>query len=103
MTRTARLSMPFLWVLIGLMLSACQSGQPDPRLIGPPEQPDLASCGGDAVLPLVGQPVASLPATGGWGALRVIWPGMAVTEDYSESRLNVEVDAGGIIQAVSCG
>lgn len=103
MTRTARLSMPLLWVLIGLLLSACQPDQPDPRLIGPPAQLDLASCGGNELLPLLGQPVATLPATGGWGALRVIWPGMAVTEDYSESRLNVTVDAAGVLQGLSCG
>lgn len=94
-----RLALPALC----LALAACQPGQPDARYLGPPAQLDLASCGGNDVLPLVGQNVSAMPATGGWGALRVIWPGMAVTEDYSESRLNVEVDAQGTIQRISCG
>lgn len=101
--RTTRLSLPILWVILGILLSGCQDYTPDPRLIGPPAQLDLSSCGGNQVLPLVGQDVSVLPATGGWGTLRVIWPGMAVTEDYSESRLNVEVDATGRIIGLSCG
>lgn len=103
MSRPARFALPILWLVLSLLLSACQASGPDPRYLGPPAQIDLSSCGGEALWPLVGQPVAALPDTGGWGALRVIWPGMAVTEDYSESRLNVEVDAQGAIIGLSCG
>jgi hypothetical protein len=52
---------------------------------------------------LIGQPVSAMPATGGWMALRVIEPGMAVTEDYSPSRLNVALDQQGRIVGVACG
>jgi hypothetical protein len=91
-----RLAVPAL----SLLLAACQTAPVEaPR----PGVPDLASCGGEPVLALVGRDVAQMPASGDWAALRVIWPGMAVTEDYSESRLNVEVDAQGLIQRVSCG
>ena len=83
-----------------LILAACQ---PAPVEAPQPGVPGLASCGGGTALKLIGRPMAELPATGDWGTLRVIWPGMAVTEDYSESRLNVEVDANGIILAASCG
>lgn len=91
-----RLALPAL----SLALAACQ---PMPIEAPRPGVPGLSSCGGDPVQALIGRPVAEMPASGGWGALRVIWPGMAVTEDYSESRLNVEVDAQGIIQRLSCG
>lgn len=85
---------------LSLALAACL---PVPVEAPRPGVPGLASCGGDPIVALIGHSVAELPATGDWGALRVIWPGMAVTEDYSESRLNVEVDAQGIIRRVSCG
>jgi hypothetical protein len=52
---------------------------------------------------LIGQPVSAMPATGVWTALRVIEPGMAVTEDYSPSRLNVALDLQGRIVGVACG
>jgi hypothetical protein len=37
------------------------------------------------------------------GAVRVIKPGMAVTADYSDARLNLEVDASNVIIKASCG
>jgi Peptidase inhibitor I78 family len=37
------------------------------------------------------------------GAVRVIKPGDAVTADYSEGRLNLEVDANNVITKASCG
>lgn len=95
----SRLALPAVF----LALCACQPIATDPRYIGPPERIDLSSCGGDPILDLVGQDISAMPATGGWGTLRVITPGMAVTEDYSLSRLNVEVDGAGRIIAVSCG
>ncbi len=82
-----------------LLLAACQP-VPDP---GRPGGNSLARCGGDPVGALIGQPVSAMPATGGWMALRVIEPGMAVTEDYSPSRLNVALDQQGRIVGVACG
>lgn len=91
-----RFSLPAL----ALVLAACQ---PAPVEAPRPGVPGLSSCGGEPALKLIGQPVGKLPATGDWGTLRVIWPGMAVTEDYSETRLNVEVDADGMILNATCG
>jgi hypothetical protein len=72
--------------------------------VSPPgAAPDLAACGAADLMPLVGGPVSALPATGGWGALRIIHPGDAVTEDFSETRLNVEVDGQETILRLSCG
>ena len=89
-------------ILAILALSACQP-TPDPRYIGPPVSIDLSACGGEPGLALIGHDIAELPATGRWGTLRVITPGMAVTEDYSETRLNVEIDAAGLITGAWCG
>lgn len=65
--------------------------------------PPTGSCGADGLQTLVGSPVALLPASGPWGALRVIRPGQAVTMDYSENRLNVTVDEADIILTIACG
>ena len=86
-----------------LMLAACQTSAPDARYLGPPDQIDLSRCGGGPILDLMGQNVSALPASGGWATLRVIGPGMAVTEDYSETRLNVEIDGEDRIIGVTCG
>jgi hypothetical protein len=83
-----------------LTLAACL---PPPVEAPRPGVPGLSACGGEGVLPLIGQDVAALPASGGWGALRIIAPDMAVTEDYSESRLNVQIDAYGVILGAYCG
>ena len=94
-----RLALPALC----LMLAACQPIPQEAPYPGGPGPLNLARCGGDQVEPLIGQPVSALPATGGWGTLRVIWPGMPVTEDYSSSRLNVDVNAEGRISGLWCG
>lgn len=86
-----------------LLLAACQPAPLQMPVPGTPAGPGLAACGGGPVRALLGQPVAVLPATGGWTALRVITPGMAVTEDYSSRRLNVTVDDLGRIIGLTCG
>ena len=69
----------------------------------PGAAPDLSSCGAAQLTSLIGGPVTALPETGGWGTLRIIHPGDAVTEDFSTARLNVEVDAQDRILRLSCG
>ena len=78
-----------------VLLMACQTVPPAPTA--------LATCGGGPLSALIGQPVTSLPAAGGWGTLRVIRPGQPVSEDYSDQRLNVQLDAADRIVALSCG
>lgn len=39
----------------------------------------------------------------GSSTARVIKPGQAVTMDFREDRLNIEVDAGNVVTAVRCG
>lgn len=86
--------------VLSVLLAACL-----PVMPGPPPRPlaDLSQCGGNALHALVGQPATTLPDKGGWGALRIIKPGMMVTMDYSATRLNVRVDNADIILALDCG
>ncbi|MGV8985448.1 MAG: I78 family peptidase inhibitor [Cypionkella sp.] len=65
--------------------------------------PSTASCGADGLAAYIGRPATSLPASGPWGAVRVIRPGMMVTMDYSATRLNVHVDGAGKILKLTCG
>lgn len=83
-----------------LTLAACLPIPPDPA---PTPLADLSQCGGNGLHALVGQRSTALPDKGGWGALRVIKPGMMVTMDFSATRLNVHVDHAGRILALDCG
>ena len=85
-------------ILLAALLQGCTLTPPLPA-----PAPGMANCGAAGLQGLVGQPVALLPAAGPWSALRVIRPGQMVTMDFSESRLNVTVDAGDIIQTIACG
>lgn len=91
---------PFLLLSLALTAGACvpvmQDATPSPLA-------DLSQCGGNALHVLVGHPATTLPDKGGWGALRVIKPGMMVTMDYSATRLNVHVDGADTILALDCG
>jgi len=87
--------------MVGLMLLTGCSAPLLPGAPGSESGPD--TCGRAGVMPLIGQPVSALPAAGGWATLRVIRPGDAVTEDYSTSRLNVELDGQDRILRPSCG
>ena len=60
-------------------------------------------CGAHALAAYVGQPVTVLPAHGPWTTLRIIRPGMMITQDYSATRLNVRVGPGGRILELFCG
>ncbi|GGO35942.1 hypothetical protein GCM10010991_29060 [Gemmobacter aquaticus] len=51
----------------------------------------------------VGQPVAALDEQYLPSTIRILRPGTPVTEDFSPSRLNVDVDAAGTITGFHCG
>jgi len=88
-------------------LSACMSGRADQSLPG--MGPD--DCGASTLTGRIGQPVvqgAGGTSIGGVavnapGTIRVIAPGQAVTQDYSSSRLNLDVDASGNLVRPWCG
>lgn len=79
------------------LISACQEEAVPPATL-PAE-----SCGAEALQHLVGQTEAAAQGVAAPGAVRIIRPGMAVTMDYSPTRLNVEIGPDGRIVRVTCG
>lgn len=81
-----------------LGLAACDLALPEP-----PPGPAPTACGAPALQGLVGQDAAVLRGMTFAVQVRIIRPGDMVTEDYSEQRLNIEVDANEKISRVYCG
>ena len=82
--------------LAAFALQACTSP-------APPEPDFIPGCYADGLSDLVGQDASVLDRLDLRGAVRVIRPGMAITEDYSDNRLNIDIDAGNVITRVWCG
>lgn len=92
---------------IAIMLAGCtNTTHPAPSL------PILADCGAAHLQSKIGQPVggstASDATVGGVlvqskGDVRVIAPGQAVIQNYSEARLNLETDGSGKLLRATCG
>ncbi len=59
-------------------------------------------CGAKGYSSLLGSPLAAVTLPADLND-RVIRPGDAVTQDYVESRLNLELDESGTIIGLSCG
>jgi hypothetical protein len=89
--------------LLPFVLAACVEGQspPDPGVAEP--APPIGSCGAGDLQGLVGQPQSVLQTMKFAGPVRIIQPGMAVTMDYSEDRLNILINEAGMIESVTCG
>lgn len=65
---------------------------------------DADACGASAMQDLVGADRGALAAMSFvTGMVRVIEPGMAVTQDYSPARVNFDLDGDGRIVRVWCG
>ncbi len=81
-------------------LSACApmavDGEADVAQAGDP-------CGAEALQDLVGTSVGGLEAEALPEPRRVIFPGMAVTQDFVPERLNIEVGPDDRIARVYCG
>jgi hypothetical protein len=86
---------------VALCLIALSACVPAPVADPVPATPD--TCGMAPRAAYVGQPVAALVTDGLAGGARIIRPGEAVTEDYSDTRLNVDVDAADVITRLWCG
>ncbi|NIY79161.1 hypothetical protein HCZ23_06720 [Celeribacter sp. HF31] len=85
-------------------LTACNeeapaAGERDPAL---PKPSDL-SCAIDMVTPLIGEMPTALEAIDIPDPVRVIRPGMAITEDYRPDRTNIDIGRDGRIARVWCG
>jgi hypothetical protein len=84
---------------LALVLSACVPAYLVVRAANADKTVD--TCGVAARKALVGQPLqplSDLPP----GA-RIIRPGDAVTEDFSETRLNIFLDSQDIVTSLTCG
>lgn len=90
-----------------IALAGCSSTTTPPDTSMPPP----VDCGAQALSGMTGQPVIGSTAQdvriGGQainaaGTVRVITPGMAVTQDYRPDRLNLEVDAAGNLVRAYC-
>jgi Peptidase inhibitor I78 family len=69
--------------------------------VAPPAQG--AICGADQRTEFLGQPLVILQAAGLPPGVRVIRPGDAITEDYSDQRLNIDLDANDRVTRLWCG
>lgn len=88
--------------------TACTPMPPKARHSTPGFPPRLAQCQPDAGQAFLGQVasedvIAKVMAATGASSVRVIKPGMAVTMDFRDDRLNLDVDADGVIVKVHCG
>ena len=83
-----------------LLLQACGTTT---LFTTPVPAPAINQCGAAALQVLVGQPVRVLPDSGPWSTKRIIRPGQLVTQEFSATRLNVQVDRAGRILALTCG
>lgn len=67
------------------------------------ETPVENACGAAGLQDLLGKDRSVLAAMTLPMGTRIITPGMAVTEDYSPTRLNIWLDRQGRIERISCG
>ena len=82
---------------LALALAACVPQEPDTT-------PDPAQvCGAAGFQGLIGQPDSALAGLTLPQETRIIRPGMAVTMDFRETRLNIETDAEKRISRIYCG
>lgn len=68
-----------------------------------PAPGDVYTCGAGQIAHLQGQPLSALNAMRFKQPIRIIWPGQAVTQDYSAQRLNFDITKQGIIGRLWCG
>ena len=91
-------------VALCLTAAACVPTEPYPGGGGvPPGQDGINQCGALDLQYLVGAPARDLEAIRFNKPVRVIYPGTAVTMDFSADRLNFQIGRDGRIQRVSCG
>lgn len=103
---------------LGLTAAGCQAetGMAEkpqkplpPGVIAPLEPKDgrlvpaVRVCAAESLQHLVGQPASVLEGMKLRGSVRVLRPGMMVTQEYRLDRLTIEVDANEIIIRVACG
>ncbi|KAB7768881.1 I78 family peptidase inhibitor [Xanthomonas maliensis] len=86
--------------------AAAQASAPAPDAA--PEPPPIGNCDATQVQSLVGQPMSDAVSAQARSdahakSVRVLTPGQMVTMEFNGERLNLEVDAKGVITSVRCG
>ena len=92
-----RLSLLFCLPLLAAGAEPPAPPTPEPR------PPAGESCGAEALQGLVGQSARVLETMRFGTTTRILRPGMAVTMDYSPTRLNISIDEHERIRRVTCG
>ncbi|UIJ43662.1 hypothetical protein LZK98_11225 [Sphingomonas cannabina] len=87
-------------VAVALLASGCMEHMPGP--VRPQE------CRGGAVQNFVGRQMtprvqSRLRQRSGAATVRVVRPGQAVTMDFRQDRLTVDIDQRGVIRSLRCG
>jgi hypothetical protein len=94
-----------LFLLCAVMAGGCAAQSPAPLPQGPAGGQECRNTGLEAFR---GQPATSDSATklidaSGARTIRWVQPGMAITMDYSPTRLTVHLDAQNRIESLNCG
>lgn len=87
-----------LAVLAGSCLMACTTTPDTPTV--PPADKD--TCGAAKYASLIGKPITDPGAPPAGPHVRHIRPNSAVTMDFSETRLNIDIDAKDVITGFRC-
>lgn len=89
--------------MAAVALGACAAAPAAPPQVQPTPAGLLARCGADRMIGLIGSSIGNLPVQPAARPVRILRPGDAVTEEYSDRRLNVILDDKDRITALSCG
>ncbi len=100
-----------LMSLLPLLAACAGMAAPPPRdeaPLPPKVNTDADSCGAGRVQDRVGRRFAdslgeSMLTESGAGALRVMKPGQAYTQEYRADRLSLRLDEDGVITTIGCG
>ena len=91
-------------LLVVLMwLGVTASAQQPPAPNEGPHQMEVAACVAEKYAYVIGRRGDSLLGFWFLGPVRLVPPGVVVTMDYNPTRINLELDAEGVIIGVYCG
>lgn len=98
----------FLGSMAALLLVACTAPAPAPATGAAPAGPAAGVCNAQGAQFAVGKRAAASTVeearqrSNSYMA-RVLWPKQVVTMEFNAQRLNLDVDAAGVVQRVRCG
>ena len=86
-----------------VVLAGCAAAPPPVPVPPPVPAPAADTCAAAPYARLIGQDATALERELIMRQVRVIRPGMAVTEEFVGERINFEIDAAGRIARIYCG